>query len=290
LPLTSSPHSARPRCAQTATCGAKPRLPGAVARGAPLAAAVDLEHGRVRVDRDRLAGVAAERAVQPLAGARQAALDGLAQTASEALGQLQRGRRRRHPGDRAKLRAGRVGAQLLDVVKALAADQLRLRQRHHQLAARDAAAAALDRRGATLGGQLAVEQLDQPRAARQLAGAGQPRERRQRVVVGAKDDPSGAPVTVNDRHRLGDLHSHPVAGFDTPPPSRINRTENPATAGFSDSGPTHATSREAARTRPATHGFRSDTGPAPQSIPFASRVRCLVALGACRRTTALRPS
>jgi hypothetical protein len=34
---------------------------------------------------------------------------------------------------------------------------------------------------------------------------------------------------------------------------------------------------------------RSDTGPAPQSIPFASRVCCLVALGARRRTTALRP-
>ena len=33
----------------------------------------------------------------------------------------------------------------------------------------------------------------------------------------------------------------------------------------------------------------SDTGPAPQSIPFASRVRYLVALGACRRRTALGP-
>lgn len=33
----------------------------------------------------------------------------------------------------------------------------------------------------------------------------------------------------------------------------------------------------------------SDTRPAPQSIPFASRVRCLVALGACRRRTALGP-
>src|SRR5215213_10400285 len=33
----------------------------------------------------------------------------------------------------------------------------------------------------------------------------------------------------------------------------------------------------------------SRTGPAPQSIPFASRVRCLVALGACRRRTALGP-
>jgi hypothetical protein len=33
----------------------------------------------------------------------------------------------------------------------------------------------------------------------------------------------------------------------------------------------------------------SRTGPAPRSIPFASRVRCLVALGACRRRTALGP-
>src|SRR5215217_9235869 len=35
--------------------------------------------------------------------------------------------------------------------------------------------------------------------------------------------------------------------------------------------------------------LRSETGPAPQSIPFASRVRCLVALGAGRRRTALGP-
>jgi EAL domain-containing protein (putative c-di-GMP-specific phosphodiesterase class I) len=34
---------------------------------------------------------------------------------------------------------------------------------------------------------------------------------------------------------------------------------------------------------------RSSTGPAPQSIPFASRVRCLVAPGTCRRRTALGP-
>src|SRR5215218_10384690 len=33
----------------------------------------------------------------------------------------------------------------------------------------------------------------------------------------------------------------------------------------------------------------SRTGPAPRSIPFASRVRCLVALGACWRRTALGP-
>src|SRR3954466_89819 len=39
------------------------------------------------------------------------------------------------------------------------------------------------------------------------------------------------------------------------------------------------------------HGqrLRSETGPAPQSIPFASRVRCLVALSAGRRRTALGP-
>src|SRR5919109_3930935 len=35
--------------------------------------------------------------------------------------------------------------------------------------------------------------------------------------------------------------------------------------------------------------FAPETRPAPQSIPFASRVRYLVALGACRRRTALGP-
>jgi hypothetical protein len=33
----------------------------------------------------------------------------------------------------------------------------------------------------------------------------------------------------------------------------------------------------------------ADTRPAPQSIPFASRVRCLAAQSACRRRTALGP-
>src|SRR5829696_2001176 len=43
------------------------------------------------------------------------------------------------------------------------------------------------------------------------------------------------------------------------------------------------------RRRRHEHQPRSKTGPAPQSIPFASRVRCLVALSACRRRTALGP-
>jgi hypothetical protein len=42
-----------------------------------------------------------------------------------------------------------------------------------------------------------------------------------------------------------------------------------------------------ARGRHSTTASR--TGPAPRSIPFASRVRCLAALGACRRRTALGP-
>jgi hypothetical protein len=162
------------------------QLAGAVARRALLATAVDLEHRRVQVDRDRLARITCQRPIQPLAGARQAALDGLTQTAPEALGQLQRRRRRRHPRDRAQVRPGRVGAQLLDLVEALAADQLRLRQRDDQLAARHATAAALDRHRAPLAGKLAVDQLDQPRPARQLAHAHQPRERRQPLIVGAK--------------------------------------------------------------------------------------------------------
>ncbi len=39
----------------------------------------------------------------------------------------------------------------------------------------------------------------------------------------------------------------------------------------------------------AAQGPLAEMGPAPQSIPFASRVRCLVALSACRRRTALGP-
>jgi hypothetical protein len=50
--------------------------------------------------------------------------------------------------------------------------------------------------------------------------------------------------------------------------------------------PLPARSGRARGRRPTT---ASRTGPAPQSIPFASRVRCLVALGACRRRTALGP-
>jgi hypothetical protein len=44
-----------------------------------------------------------------------------------------------------------------------------------------------------------------------------------------------------------------------------------------------------ARSMIALRRSRSGRRLAPQSIPFASRVRCLVALGACRRRTALGP-
>jgi hypothetical protein len=118
--------------------------------------------------------------------ARETALDGLAQTAPEALGQLQRRRRSRHVGDRAQFGSGPVGAQLLDVIQAIAADQPRFRQRHDELAARHAAAAPLDRQSAPLGCRLGIDQLDQPGAARELADAHQPGIRRQPLVVGAK--------------------------------------------------------------------------------------------------------
>ena len=51
-------------------------------------------------------------------------------------------------------------------------------------------------------------------------------------------------------------------------------------------GPPRVSSPDA-RGRRSTRASR--TGPAPRSIPFASRVRCLVALGACWRRTALGP-
>jgi hypothetical protein len=91
-----------------------------------------------------------------------------------------------HLGDRARSRARAIGAQLLDVVEALAADGLRLRARDHKLAARDAAAAALHRLRAALVLRLGVDRLHRPGAARQLPHADRPGGRRQPLLVGAE--------------------------------------------------------------------------------------------------------
>jgi hypothetical protein len=59
-----------------------------------------------QVDRDRLARIVLER-VEAVAGASEAALDRLAEAMAKALGELQRRRHRRHPGDRQQRRAQR---------------------------------------------------------------------------------------------------------------------------------------------------------------------------------------
>jgi hypothetical protein len=191
------------------------KLPGAVARRAALAVAVDLDHRGVRIDRHRLRRIAPERPVQTVPGARQTSLDRLTARAAKPLGQLQGGRRGGHLGDRTQRRARAIRAQFLDVIEALAADQLRLGQRDHQLTAGDAATALLDRRGPAFARQLGVHQAHQPRSARQLTHADQAGVRRQALLVGAKDDPSGVPVTVNARHPPGDPPSLLVAGIST---------------------------------------------------------------------------
>ena len=236
--------------------GREGELARAVARGAALAT-VDLDHLRVEVDRDRLLGVAPERAVEAVAGAPEAALDRLAERTPEALCKLQRRRRRRHPGNRAQRRRGRVGAQVLDMVKALAADELGLGQRHHELPARDAAAAALDRRRAELAREFGVDQLDESRPALELTDAGQAGVGGERLVVGAELDPSGPRVTVTAAHLLGDLHSLTVAGIATATipvrpdgkPRIVARFSASETARGADPVP---------RLHPATHGCRSE--------------------------------
>lgn len=97
---------------------------------------------------------------------------------------------------RAQEPPGAVGAQVLEVVEALAAGQLGLGHRHHQLAARDPALARLDRRRPALAAELCVDQLDQPQPARHRPDHGEARVGRQALLVGAKLDPSDRLVTV----------------------------------------------------------------------------------------------
>ena len=71
------------------------------------------------------------------------------------------------------------------MIKALAADELAVRQRHHKLTWRAATATRLDRSCAALQRKLTIDQLDEPQMPRQLAADRQPRVRRQRLIVGA---------------------------------------------------------------------------------------------------------
>jgi hypothetical protein len=168
---------------------------------------VDLGLGRVEIEVHRLSQVAPELAVKALADACLRALDRADVTWTEAPRQLTRRRRRRRRRDRAQRCARAVGADVLDIVKALRAGDLALRQRDDQRPSRQAPPAALDRARRAHDAELCVDQFDQPRAARQLTDDHKPRIRRQAQIVGADQKLSGTRVIVIGVHPQGDAPS-----------------------------------------------------------------------------------
>ncbi len=177
--------------------------------------AVDLKLGGVQIDRRVLAWVAAQRAIQTTAHAGERSLDRLDVTAPKTPGELASRRRRRHPQRGAYPAARTIGTQLLDVVKALAADQLGLGERDNQLATADTALTRLDRRRTTLTRKLAVDQPDQPQAPRERTDDRQARVRRQLLIISPELDPSDRFDTVTAVHLQGELRSSVVASIAT---------------------------------------------------------------------------
>ena len=125
---------------------------------------------------------------------------------------------------------------------------------------------------------LAVVDCSPPR---QLAAARDgPYQRLMWVRIAAR----GGVATRHDRHHA---HIHSLLSVTRHVARRLLRAGLPAsfTAGISHRAPFLPSVQEPAG-REEQHARRTL---APLSIPFASRVRCLGALGAFRRTTALRP-
>jgi len=178
-----------------------------------LAPTVDDALGRVQIQRHILGRLATKLAVKLVVAARRGPLDRADVARLEPAGELPRGRRRRGVGHRPQRRAGLIGAQHLKVVKALRARQLRLSDRDHQPARRQSPPALLHRRHPIDRGKLSIDQLHQPQITRELTTDRQPRIRRQRRIVRAELDPSGASGTVND--------DHPLGGPDSPSPSDL---------------------------------------------------------------------
>jgi hypothetical protein len=203
-----------------------------VARRALFAAAVHLYPGGVEIDRHQLGPLAPERAIQMLAHARARALDPLTVHTPKVLGALQRGRRRRRRGDRPQPAARLISADLLQIGEELAADQLALRERDHQLPRREPPPADLHRPRPALDRQLRIDELHQPQPPGQLAGHRQPRVAHQRRIALTDHDPSAPPATVNGRHPHSDLPSPTLAGVSTPPELQIDQTESPVLRGF----------------------------------------------------------
>ena len=238
------------------------QLAQAVARSALLAAAVHLDHGRVQIDRHRLAALTPNRAVKLFTNACRGALDPLAMHAPEVLGALQRRRRRRRLANHPQSATRLIGANLLQIGEELAAHKLRLGDRDNQLPRREPPPPDLHRPRPALDRQLRIDQLHQPQPACQLAGHRQPRIPDKRRIVLADRDPSAPPATANGRHPQGDLPSLALAGFSTPPELHTDQTESPVFAGLfavrvSGQPPRHQPQLDTPR-RAATHRSRSE--------------------------------
>jgi hypothetical protein len=177
------------------------------ASGALLLGSVDLGLGRVQIERHALSHVAPGLTVKALADACLRALDRADLTWPQVARQLTRRRRRRRRGDRAQRCARTVGADVLDVVKALRPGDLALRQRDRERARRKAPPPPLDRPLRADRAELGVDQLDQPRASCQLTDDRQTRIRRQGPIIAADHEPSGSPVIVIGVHPQGDAPS-----------------------------------------------------------------------------------
>jgi hypothetical protein len=182
-------------------------MPLAAASGPLLLAAVYRRLGRVQIEGHLLGRDAAEATVELVAATRDGALDRADMRGPEPARELPRGRRRRRLRDRPELGARLIRADVLEVIEALRADQLRLGDRDRQLARREPPPALLDRHHPSGRGQLRIDQLHQPQAAAHLARDSQPGVPGQRRIISAKLDPSGAPGRVNDDHPLGEASS-----------------------------------------------------------------------------------
>jgi hypothetical protein len=128
--------------------GADQRLVGQLALivdpGAWLVPLVDLDPGRVEVQRHPTVGAAAELTVHGVRAGRKRGLGRAQVRAPEAPRQLIRSRRRRDLGDRTQLGARLVGPQPFQVEHRVAAAQHRLGDRDQQLPGRAAAGALND--------------------------------------------------------------------------------------------------------------------------------------------------
>src|SRR6266516_2126075 len=117
----------------------------ATARAA-LAPPVDHALARVQIERHILSPVAPQPALKLIAHPCGSPFDRADMAGLEPVGQLARSRRRRDRLNRPQRRARLIRAQILHIIKAIPANQLRLGDRHHQAARREPPPALLDRR------------------------------------------------------------------------------------------------------------------------------------------------